>query len=276
MHNAVKIVGSESFNRATATEVTIREQSGMSRIELRVVELEFGWVIPFLQWIYRLNDQFYDRQKAVKVAGENGIAWESLTDADFALDLKFTPKGSKVLANKLAAMNQIVQLSASPVFAQFLNVPELLEDIFRLLLRLPDPKRYILNPMEPKVPVPLELQEQLFMEGHGSDVDPVQSLQEAMAELQQHMLIHQQRGMMGAAPQEMAARERHMQMHQMYIQQQMMAAQQQMMMAQQQMMMAQQAQGGSPEKPNQPDKETGQGAPSPGGMGREMVPNAMG
>lgn len=254
------MAGAESFNRATATEVNVREQSGMSRVELRVMESEFGWVAPLLQWIYRLNDQYFDRDKAVKVAGENGVVWERLSDEDFALDLKFTPKGSRLLANKLAAMQQIVQLSQSPLFAQFINAPELLEDLFRLFLRMPNPKKYILDPNEPHVPVPIELQEQLFAAGHSSDVDPMQPLEEGMMELQQHMMIHQQRGMMGGAPLEMAARQRHMQMHQIYLQ-----AQQAMMMQQQQAMAAEQG-----EKPGQPDKETGQFAPDPGGMGREL------
>jgi hypothetical protein len=260
--------GAESFNRSTATEVNAREQAGMSRIELRVMEQEFAWVTPFLQWLYRLNDQFYDRKKAIKFVGEAGVDWENLQDEDFTLDLKFTPKGSRLLANKMSALTQIVQLTANPAFAQFINAPELLEDIFRLLLRMPDPKRYILNPNIPHIPVSFEAQEELFIQGHSSDVDPQQDLNEGAMELQRHIQMQGQRSTMGASSLEMRVRERHIQMHGIYLSQ--MAAAQQQQMAQ-----AQAQQQGTPPNAKQPERETGPGAPDPGGMGREMVANGQ-
>jgi hypothetical protein len=247
-----------------------------------------------------MNQQFFPRpgdpdgrKKAIKVAGPNGVNWETLTEEDFALDLKFTPRTARNMANRLAITNQISNAVASGAWEGVANKPWLWEEMLRAW-RLDNPKRGVLQPQERPQEIPVEMQHQLFEQGHSSPVEPSQPLPASQQEVAQHQQIFQQRMSMGRVTQlEARVILDHLAEHQFYDQAKMIAMQQ----AQLQGEMGQGPEGGGAGQPTKPkgpsgpagpggnappmgdmarmpmgNQATGPEAMSPGGMGRAMIP----
>ncbi|MFH1739023.1 MAG: hypothetical protein ABIH23_08440, partial [bacterium] len=83
----------------TATEVQNRSQGGASRVELRVFEMEENFVKPLLMKLYRLNQSFMDKPKAIRKVGEKGLNWVTVNPEDIVSAVKINMLGSKSVAN---------------------------------------------------------------------------------------------------------------------------------------------------------------------------------
>ncbi|MFH1739045.1 MAG: hypothetical protein ABIH23_08560, partial [bacterium] len=172
---------------------------------------------------------------------------------------------SKSVANSLAKTLQYIQIASQRMAAPFLNYPRLLTRLFRVWGEQ-NVDELVKDPTKIRMPVGIEDQHRLFAEGHASEPDMEQPLQQAIMEIMAHEMLLKAKQQSGEiSPDEERLITEHVEQMKYVVGKKLEAMRQQMAM-----MNA----GGAPNPGStaqaslQPQKMTGPQAPEAGGLGR--------
>jgi hypothetical protein len=158
--------GAPTNRRETATTATIMAQGSTERFTMKVTLIEDGGFADSGMQIAELNKQFVDRDTEIRILGKDEEAdntgatgmTETITPEDMDVELDLVAVGSAVepSVNKEIRQNQLIQMlnvATAGNNAQFVNIPELLKEVFRSF-DIKDVEKYIVEPppVQPGIP----------------------------------------------------------------------------------------------------------------------------
>lgn len=139
--------GAPTSRRETATTATLMSQGSTERFTLKVTLIEDGGFADSGMQLAELNRQFLDREVEIRILGQDstseqqaGIQPQNTTDIvqpeDLDVDLDLVCVGSAVdpVVNKEIRQNQLIQMfniATNGAAAQYVNIPELLKEVFK-------------------------------------------------------------------------------------------------------------------------------------------------
>ena len=103
------IQGIQSGGDTTATEINILEKRGASRITVSVNSFCENFIKPEYRFIYKLLQQYVDKERAVQTLGKDGIKWDKVTPEMLILDLDLIPKVATDGDSRILVRNQLIQ-----------------------------------------------------------------------------------------------------------------------------------------------------------------------
>lgn len=134
----------------TASEIQQRVMQGAARFQMSAVEREANWKKPLLQNAFELIRQNMTQPQIIRIIGEdNTFKDKPVTLADLQLGVDIKVGGGlyeQARHEKKQALQGFLMMGAQPAFAQYLNIPPLLEEIFASE-GFKNPKRFIKSPM---------------------------------------------------------------------------------------------------------------------------------
>lgn len=111
----------------TATTTMSKDNNAAMRFRLTISNLEKKLLVSISRKMIANNQQFLDTDRVLRVVGENGDEWISLSPADIQGEFDFIAMGSSVepLANKEAFKQRMIELyniaGKDPIYQQFPN-----------------------------------------------------------------------------------------------------------------------------------------------------------
>jgi hypothetical protein len=166
--------GATPQRKETATTVTTIQEAANILFNYTIQVIERTWLIPIADAMKKLNQQYIDKERVIRILGEAGYNYEPVNPESIAgsYDVVSVSPALEAQANKDIKRNQLLEMmdkfTNNPVTLPYVNVPELMKkvletydikDYSKLLVEQPimpqqplvDPNNPILNqiPMMP-------------------------------------------------------------------------------------------------------------------------------
>ena len=145
--------GQSMGSRTTATEVAVRSEQGGFRFEDMRGNIEHYGLLPAVQMMGSMNQQYIDTERAVRVAGPGGQELTAVAPHELVGDFDYMYMGSATepVANRDLRRQQWLQLMQVVAQNPAVNQAKMLRTLFQLFdVRQPD--AYIQQP--PSMPMP--------------------------------------------------------------------------------------------------------------------------
>lgn len=127
------IQGISASNRSTAYEVSQLQSRGSARIDISTVDFSEKFIKRCYKLMYSMVQQYLTKEKAVRIAGKEGIRWEKVTPEDLMLDVDLIPKVSTDVDNRSIMRNQLIQfITGIASFYPRINIYRLVKKIYTL------------------------------------------------------------------------------------------------------------------------------------------------
>jgi len=102
------VTGGGANAQRTATESSILQKMGSKQFALHVKLIEEMALKPIVKKFHQLNQKFMDKEKVVRIVGQEGIAFVTATPADTAREFDFTINGATQLTDKNLKVQQMI------------------------------------------------------------------------------------------------------------------------------------------------------------------------
>jgi len=100
---------------STAFEISELASRGASRIDVSTIDFGEKFLKRTYRLIYKLIQQYVDRNTMIRIVGKNGVRWETLTPNDVAQDFDIIPKIPTDVSNRMIVRTQMIQFLAQVV-----------------------------------------------------------------------------------------------------------------------------------------------------------------
>lgn len=127
------VQGVSQSKRSTAFEVSSLQARGSSRIDVSTIDMGDQFLKRVYRLIYKMIQQFTDRDSMIRILGKNGIKWQKLTPEDVQIDVDIIPRIPTDVDNRTIVRNQMIQFLAqvAPFFPR-INAYKLVRRVYEL------------------------------------------------------------------------------------------------------------------------------------------------
>lgn len=122
---AYDVVMGTSESKETATTTMTKDNNASMRFKEIISDLEKTLLVGVARFMIQLNQQFMDDERVLRVTGENGDSWDTITPEEIQGEFDLIAAGTSVepLANKEAYKQRMVELygvaKQDPIYEQF-------------------------------------------------------------------------------------------------------------------------------------------------------------
>lgn len=163
--------GIKSGGDTTAFEISILERRSASRINVTATDFAEKFLKPFYKFVYKLLQQYVDKERAVRTIGKNGIRWDKVTPQDLMLDLDLIPKVPTDGDSRLLIRNQLIQfITAIAKFYPQTNAYKIVRKVYSMF-GFDDVDEVIPAPDTERGQNDLTLQEEMLVLSMGQRID---------------------------------------------------------------------------------------------------------
>jgi hypothetical protein len=143
-----------SGERVTATEIQAVRDAGGNRLSSIHRHIENTQLMPLLQKLYILFQQFVEEDEVVRVPGGGGYEYVQVGAAELSHQFDVYPVGADHVAQEekdlQMIMDFVAMVSQVPMWAEMVNWEALLEEVVRKFGFDPDVAQLIVSPPEPE------------------------------------------------------------------------------------------------------------------------------
>ena len=127
------VQGIPSNKESTAFEFAGLKQSGSARIDVSTMDMGDTFLKRLYTLIYKLIQQYVDKDTMISIVGKSGIKWEKLTPTDVEVDADVIAKIPTDIDNRIIIRNQMIQFLAQvyPLYPR-VNVAKIVRKIYDL------------------------------------------------------------------------------------------------------------------------------------------------